>query len=62
MSTLWLTLKRIFNCEDYCIGRIYADKVYVSDCIEDSDRGLRQKMPITEILAKTNCLAALLRG
>lgn len=40
---------RIYNCPNYCIGKIYVNGVYVSDCIEDTDRGLDQKMPLAEI-------------
>lgn len=40
---------RIYNCSNYCIGKIYVNGVYVSDCIEDTDRGLDQSMTLAEI-------------
>lgn len=44
-----LTDKRIYNCDSYCIGRIYANSVYVSDSIEDTDRGMKDTWPIDKI-------------
>lgn len=39
-----LTLNRIYNCNDYCIGKLYADGKYICDTIEDTDRMLTQTM------------------
>ncbi|MBQ6287380.1 MAG: hypothetical protein IJK73_06985 [Bacteroidales bacterium] len=48
-KTLELTLKRIYNCPTYCIGRLYADTCYVSDTIEDTDRGLKDTWSIEKV-------------
>ena len=45
-------LVRIYNCPTYCIGRIYVDGEYVCDCVEDTDRGLDQSWPLSEIKKK----------
>lgn len=37
---------------DYTIGRLYAGTSYVSDTIEDRDRGLKDRMTVAEIKAK----------
>ena len=47
-----LQLKRLYPKPDYTIGKLYIDGVYFCDTIEDTDRGLYQTMPITEIKAK----------
>jgi hypothetical protein len=44
-----LNLKRIARKPGYTIGKLYADDVYFCDTIEDTDRGLRQNMPLSEI-------------
>lgn len=50
-----IELKRIYTCSSYgtqpgyTIGRIYVNGEYVSDCVEDYDRGLRQDMSLAEI-------------
>ena len=44
-----IVIKRIANRPTYTIGRIYVDGVYLCDTIEDTDRGLRQDMPVAEI-------------
>lgn len=36
-----LTLKRIYNCPSYCIGRLYIDRLLFCDTLEDTDRGLK---------------------
>lgn len=36
----------------YTIGHLYIDGQYVCDTIEDKDRGLKQSMPVKDILAK----------
>lgn len=47
-----ITLVRIANRPTYCIGKLYIDGVYFCDTIEDTDRGLDDKMTETEILKK----------
>lgn len=39
-----ILVKRIFNNNQYCIGHLYVDGVYISDTIEDKDRGFNQFM------------------
>lgn len=45
-----LKLVRRFNCDKYCIGSLYVDGKYLCDTIEDTDRGLDQKMSLKEII------------
>lgn len=47
-----LTLKRIAKKPTYTIGKLYIDGQYICDTIEDTDRGLRQDMPLEEIKKK----------
>lgn len=47
-----ITLVRIANRPTYCIGKLYIDGVYQCDVIEDTDRGLDDKMKESEILKK----------
>ena len=47
-----LTLKRIANKKDYCIGRLYINGVYFCDTLEDVDRGLDDSMTEEEIKEK----------
>lgn len=44
-----LTLKRIANRKDYCIGKLYINGKYFSDVLEDVDRGLDDSMTEEEI-------------
>jgi hypothetical protein len=44
-----LYLKRIARKPGYTIGKLYIDDLYFCDTIEDTDRGLRQDMPLSEI-------------
>jgi hypothetical protein len=44
-----LSLKRIARRPTYTIGRLFVDDSYFCDTIEDTDRGLRQDMPLAEI-------------
>lgn len=44
-----LTLRRIANKKDYCIGRLYINGVYFCDTIEDVDRGLDDTMTEEDI-------------
>ncbi len=46
---LELTVKRIYNCDSYCIGRWYAGALYVCDSIEDTDRGMKDSWSIEKI-------------
>lgn len=45
-----LTLMRIANRPTYCIGKLYVDGQYLCDTIEDTDRGLDDRMTEEEIL------------
>ena len=47
-----IELVRIYNCPTYCIGKLYVDGIYVSDTVEDTDRGLDQSMTAKEIAKK----------
>lgn len=47
-----LRLKRIARRENYTIGRLYVDGERFCDTIEDKDRGLSQKLPISVNKAK----------
>ena len=44
-----LTLKRIANRKDYCIGKLYINGKYFCDTLEDVDRGLDDSMTEEEI-------------
>ena len=44
-----LKLDRRFKGDEYTIGSLYIDGVFFCDTIEDTDRGLFQKMPLDEI-------------
>jgi hypothetical protein len=44
-----LTLKRTAKKPAYTIGKLYIEDLYFCDTIEDTDRGLRQDMPLSEI-------------
>ena len=46
-----LTLKRIANRKDYCIGKLYINGKYFCDTLEDVDRGLDDSMTEDEIKA-----------
>ena len=52
MKELILEVKRIFTCDNYTIGHLYANGEYVCDTIEDTDRGLRDDMEVNEITKK----------
>lgn len=45
-----LTLNRIYRGPSYTIGKLYIDNEYFCDTLEDTDRGLTDKMTLTEIL------------
>ena len=44
-----LKIKRRFKAETYTIGTMYVDGVRLCDTLEDTDRGLRQDMPLAQI-------------
>lgn len=44
-----ILVKRIAKKPTYTIGKLYVDGKYVCDTLEDKDRGLNQKMPLSEI-------------
>ena len=44
-----ITLKRIAKKPTYTIGKLYIDGTYFCDTIEDTDRGLKQTTPLSEI-------------
>lgn len=44
-----LLLKRVAKKNTYTIGKLYIDGEYFCDTIEDKDRGLTQKTPLTKI-------------
>ena len=44
-----LTLRRIANKKDYCIGRLYINGIYFCDTLEDTDRGLDDTMTEEDI-------------
>lgn len=46
-----LTLKRIANRKDYCIGKLYINGKYFCDTLEDVDRGLDDSMTEDDIKA-----------
>lgn len=44
-----ILVKRIAKKPTYTIGKLYVNGKYVCDTLEDKDRGLNQKMPLSEI-------------
>lgn len=44
-----LTVKRKYRGSEYTIGHLYVDGKYFCDTIEDVDRGLNDRMPVTQI-------------
>lgn len=42
-------VKRVFNCETYCISHIYINGEYICDGIEDTDRMLDDSMSVEYI-------------
>lgn len=47
-----LLVKRIFTNKEYTIGHLYIDGEYFCDTMEDTDRGLTNEMPLSEIKKK----------
>lgn len=44
-----IKVRRIAKRQGYTIGRLYVDRKYFCDTLEDADRGLRQDMPSEKI-------------
>lgn len=44
-----LTVKRSYRGNDYTVGHLYIDGKFFCDTMEDTDRGLNQRMPLTQI-------------
>ena len=44
-----ILVERIFTCSTYTIGKMYVNKTYVCDTIEDCDRGLDNSMDTSTI-------------
>lgn len=47
-----ITIKRIFKGDKYTIGKLYVNGIYECDTLEDTDRGLTQDMPLSNIQSK----------
>lgn len=47
-----ITIKRIFKGDKYAIGKLYVNGIYECDTLEDTDRGLTQDMPLSNIQSK----------
>lgn len=47
-----IELKRIAKKPKYTIGKMYIDGKYICDTIEDTDRGLTDKMSVEEVKSK----------
>lgn len=52
MAEVELKLKRIAKRPTYTIGRLYINGEYLCDTLEDTDRGLKQSLPISVNQAK----------
>ena len=50
MEHLELVIKRIVAKADYTIGHLYVNGKLFCDTLENTDRGLDQKMPLEELL------------
>ena len=44
-----LKIKRIARKDNYTIGHMYIDGAYFCDTLEDTDRGMKQDMPLSEL-------------
>ena len=44
-----LKLKRAYKKKEYTIGKLYIDGAYYCDTLEDTDRGMRSDMPLSEL-------------
>lgn len=47
-----ITIKRIFKGDKYTIGKLYVNGIYKCDTLEDTDRGLTEDSPLSEIQSK----------
>lgn len=47
-----ITIKRIFKGDKYTIGKLYVNGIYECDTLEDTDRGLAEDSPLSEIQSK----------
>lgn len=47
-----ILIRRVAKKDTYTIGKLYVNGSYFCDTIEDTDRGLTQTMPVTEITKK----------
>lgn len=47
-----ITIKRIFKGDKYTIGKLYVNGIYECDTLEDTDRGLTEDSPLSEIQSK----------
>lgn len=46
-----IVVKRLWKKATYTIGRLYVDRKYMCNTLEDKDRGLTQSMPLERIKA-----------
>lgn len=44
-----IEVKRLYKKADYTIGKMYINGEYFCDTLEDTDRGLAQGMPLSEL-------------
>ena len=44
-----ILVKREYKKKDYTIGKMYINGEYFCDTLEDTDRGLKQDMPLSEL-------------
>lgn len=44
-----IELVRTYNCENYCMGKLYINGVWQCNVVEDTDRGLDESMSLAEI-------------
>ena len=47
-----ITIKRIFKGDKYTIGKLYVNGIYECNTLEDTDRGLTEDSPLSEIQSK----------
>lgn len=47
-----LKLLRKYKTKNYCIGHLYVNGIYECDTLEDTDRGLTEDSPLSEIQSK----------
>lgn len=47
-----LKLIRKYKTKNYCIGHLYVNGIYECDTLEDTDRGLTEDSPLSEIQSK----------